>query len=458
MNELFPSPESSPPDAAPLAARMRPRTLDEFVGQEHILGKGKLLRKMIEADRLASLIFYGPAGCGKTALAMVIARTTKKAFCHLNAVTATVADVREVITMARDRLRREGRQTILFLDEIAHFNKLQQDALMPDVEEGVIVLIGATTHNPYFAVNSPLLSRAHIFEFTPLSDDDVARIVRQALEDRERGLGLSGVRVEQDALVHIVRASEGDGRRALNALECAVLVARERGGGERAVDLAAAEEAVQRKRVVYDRDEDSHYDTISAFIKSMRGSDPDAALYYLARMIVAGEDPRFIARRIVICASEDVGNADPQALLVADAAFRAVEVIGMPEARIILAQAVVYVATAPKSNASYLAVEKALGYVQKEKSQPVPRHLQDAHYPGAKKLGRGAGYRYPHDFPGHYVPQEYMPRKVSFYAPSDQGYERRIFFFLRHLERLAREYEKRPQAPSAGREKPPRQG
>ncbi len=458
MAELFDS--AVPPDTQnlPLAVRMRPRSLAEFVGQAHLLGEGKLLRKLIEADALPTLILYGPPGCGKTALVMLIARTTGKHFHHLNAVTATVADVREVIVLARRRKQHSGQGTILFLDEIAHFNKTQQDALLRDVEEGTIVLLGATTHNPYFYINSPLLSRGKVFELKPPAPEELVTILERALADSDRGLGAHRAVVEADALRFIARSCEGDVRRALNTLEIAVLTARSDQQGVRRIDAAAAAEALGGRQVLYDRDEEEHYDTISAFIKSMRGSDPDAALYWMAVMIAAGEDPRFIARRIVICAAEDVGNADPQALLVADAAFRAVEVIGWPEAKIVLSQAAIYVATSPKSNAAYRAIAEAESAVVKERRRPVPAHLRQAGYKGAESLGRGAGYLYPHDYPDHFVPQEYLPAPKKFYTPSDQGYEKKIAFFLNHLDRLRKDHEKRAEERNTPTKKRPAGG
>lgn len=427
----------------PLAVRMRPRNLSEFVGQQHILGENKPLRSMIENDRIPSLIFYGPSGCGKTALAVLIASLTKKYFHHLNAVTATVADVRSVIAMAEQRIKETGKKTILFLDEIAHFNKLQQDALMKDVEEGIIVLIGATTHNPYYYINTPLLSRSMVFQFNPLSDDDIKAILSRAISDSERGLGGMKISITEETLSYIAKISEGDARRALNILEAVVLSAGEK-GKEINITVDAVKDMVQQKSIVYDRDEDQHYDTISAFIKSMRGSDPDAALYWLAKMIVGGEDPRFIARRMIIFASEDIGNADPQALTIATSCFQAVDVVGMPEAKIILAQTSIYLATAPKSNSSYNAIESALDTVQKEKVMDIPEHLTKK---GQKK------YLYPHDYPGHYVPQQYLPLDKRFYFPSDAGYEKRVQFFMKHIERLKKEYEKRNKKGNTGEKK-----
>jgi len=427
--------EEHPPDDvpkhAPLALRMRPRTVGEFVGQEHFFGPGKLLRRMLRADRLTSVILYGPPGTGKTALAHVIVNTTRAAFEELNAAMSGVKEVRDVLTRARRRLAqrvRSGRRqrTVLFVDELHRFNRAQQDVLLPDVEKGVIILIGATTHNPFFAINSPLLSRSQIFEFKPLSQDQVKVILRRAAEDKEHGLGRHKTRLEGEALDFLAEICEGDARRALNALEVGVLSARPDADGTIVYDLAVAEESIQRKAVLYDRGEDEHYDTASAFIKSMRGSDPDAALYWMAKMLEGGEDPRFIARRMVICAAEDVGNAAPLALVLAMAAQQAVEFVGMPEAKIPLAQAVTYIATAPKSNAAYMAISKAIEDVQQGRTLPVPDHLKDASYRGAKRLGRGEGYQYAHNFDGHWVDQDYVPTDRIYYEPTDQGHERVI--------------------------------
>lgn len=399
----------------PLAYRMAPRSIDEYVGQEHIVGKGKLLRRAIEADRISSLILYGPPGTGKTALAKVIAAKTLSRFEWLNAATAGLDDLRKIIQSARNR-KAKGIRTILFLDEIHRFNKLQQDALLPDVEEGNIVLIAATVENPFFYVNSALLSRSQVFELKHLTIEDILKIMENALSDPERGLGKMNILTDEDALVHMARMSDGDGRKALSALEVAALTTQPDADGAIRITLQVAEESIQKKVIVYDKKGDQHYDTISAFIKSMRGSDPDAVAYYLAKMIYAGEDPRFIARRIVICASEDVGNADPMALVVATSALRAVEFVGMPEARIPLAQAAIYVALAPKSNASYRAIEAALEDVKTEETMEVPDHLKDSSYPGAKKLGHGEGYKYPHTYGGQ-VEQEYLPQKKKYYSP-----------------------------------------
>lgn len=399
----------------PLAYRMCPRTLDEYAGQEHILGKGKLLRRAVEADRITSLILYGPPGTGKTALARVIADGTKAHFEWLNAATAGLDDLRKIINTARTRKSR-GVRTILFLDEIHRFNKLQQDALLPDVEEGNITLIAATVENPFFYVNSALLSRSQIFELKPLSDDDILTILQNALKDKERGLGNLNIKIDEDALKHIAKTSDGDARKALSSLEIAAITTSPDKDSIIHITLLTAEESIQKKVVVYDKKGDQHYDTISAFIKSMRGSDPDAAIYYLAKMLYAGEDPRFIVRRIVICASEDVGEADPMALVIATSALKAVEFVGMPEARIPLAQATIYVSKAPKSNACYRAIEAAMEDIGREQTMEVPDHLKGANYPGAKKLGHGEGYKYPHDY-GGYVEQEYLPKKKKYYNP-----------------------------------------
>jgi putative ATPase len=400
---------------APLAYRMCPRTLDEYVGQRHIIGQGKLLRRAIEADRITSLILYGPPGTGKTALAKIIAMRTKVEFEWLNAATVGLEELRKVIQHAKKR-KAEGIRTIVFLDEIHRFNKLQQDALLPDVEEGNITLIAATVENPFFYVNSTLLSRSQVFQLKPLAKEELLEIMKRAIEDKEHGLGNLAIVADEEALHHIAEMSDGDARKALSALEIAALTTTADINGQIKITLEIAEESIQKKHIIYDKKGDQHYDTISAFIKSMRGSDPDAAIYYLAKMIYAGEDPRFIARRIVICASEDVGNADPMALVIATSALRAVEFIGMPEARIPLAQATIYVAKAPKSNASYKAIEAAMEDVEKEQTMEVPDHLKDSHYPGAKKLGHGKGYKYPHNY-GGYVEQDYLPKKKKYYKP-----------------------------------------
>jgi putative ATPase len=432
-------PEEAGP-SAPLAARMRPRALEEFVGQEHLLHPGAALRTMIERDTLQSMILFGPAGTGKSSLALLIAHRTKAQFETFSAVTSGVADVRRVIKIATQRRKAEGRRSILFVDEIHRFNKAQQDAFLPHVEDGTIILIGSTTENPFFSVTSPLLSRCRLFTFEPLTPEHVGAIVRRALEDRERGLGALGVEMRPEALDHLLNISGGDARAALNGLETAVEVAREGGGKPLVIEVGHVEEAVQRRLLAYDKAGDMHYDVASAFIKSMRGSDPDAALHWLARMIKAGEDPRFIARRIIIQAAEDVGNADPMALLVATAAAHAVEYVGLPEAQIPLAQATIYVATAPKSNASYLGIARAMEDIEQRIPPPVPRHLRGTGYGGAARLGSGEGYLYPHEYPGHFIPQEYLPpdfKSQNYYEPSDQGLEREIAERLRRWrERL----------------------
>jgi putative ATPase len=414
---------------------MRPRDLSEYVGQQHLLGPGKLLRRAIEADRLTSLILYGPPGCGKTALAFLVAARTKAHAERVNAVAAGIEELRRVIEGARFR-RSQGNRTLLFIDEIHRFNKAQQDVLIPETEDGTLLLIGATTHNPFFSLVSPLLSRSLVAELKPLSKEDLNVLLKRALADPERGLGGKGVEITDEALEFLTTVADGDARRALNGLEVASATTPADGSGQIRITLAQAQESVQKKAVVYDRGGDAHYDTISAYIKSMRGSDPDAGLYWLAKMLYAGEDPRFIARRLVICSSEDVGNADPQALLVATAAAQAVEFLGMPECRIPLAQATVYVALAPKSNASYLGLENATREVESSRTQEVPTHLKDAHYPGAKKLGHGEGYKYAHSYPGHHVEQEYLPEKKRYFEPNDQGFEREL---KERLSRLRKE-------------------
>ena len=404
---------------------MRPRNLDEFAGQTHILAPGQLLRRAIEADRIQSLIFFGPPGTGKTSLAQVIARQTKSKFERLSGAESNVADMRHVLSAAVNRLENTGKPTILFIDEIHRFNKAQQDVLLPDVESGVVRLIGATTHNPFFFVNSPLVSRSQIFELRPLTGDELLLLLQRALADSERGLGYMKIRAEENALRHLAKIADGDARKTLNALEIAALTTAPDKKGVVHIDLAAAEQSIQKKAVVYD-DEDAHYDTISAFIKSMRGSDPDAALYWLAKMIHAGEDPRFIARRIVICAAEDVGLADPMALVLANAALQVAEFVGWPEARIPLAEATVYIATANKSNSAYLAIDAALKDVRSGRTLPVPVHLRDANYKGAERLGHGKGYEYAHDHPGHFVAQDYLGADKRYYEPTEQGVEKKI--------------------------------
>ena len=421
---------------APLAARMRPTTLEEFVGQEHIVGKGKLLYRAIKSDRLSSVVFYGPPGTGKTTLAKIIANTTKSKFRQINATTAGIKDIKEPVENAKADLGMYGTKTILFIDEIHRFNKSQQDALLPHVEDGTLVLIGATTENPYFEVNKALVSRSIVFELHQLEDKDIKKLLQRALTDVEKGMGAYHAEMDEDAMNFLANTANGDARTALNALELAVLTT-DPVDGKIHITLEVAEECIQKRALNYDKDGDNHYDTISAFIKSMRGSDPDAALYYLAKMIYAGEDPKFIARRVVICASEDVGNADPHALQVAVAAMEAVNFIGMPEGRIPLAQAVSYVACAPKSNAAYLGIDKALSDVRNIRIKTVPPHLKDAHYSGSKELGHGIGYKYAHDYPNHYVEQQYLPDELVgtvYYAPTENGVERRIKEYLRRLK------------------------
>ena len=426
---------------SPLDSRLRPVSLDEVVGQQHIIGKDKLLYRAIKADKLQSVIFYGPPGTGKTTLAKVIAKTTSAEFMQINATSAGKKDMEEVVNKAKEIQGMYGRRTILFIDEIHRFNKGQQDYLLPFVEDGTITLIGATTENPYFEVNGALLSRSIIFELKPLAAEDIKTLLRRAISDRERGLGAYQAEIDEEALDFLADVSNGDARSALNAIELGVLTTERREDGKIHIDIRVAQECIQKRVVKYDKNGDRHYDTISAFIKSMRGSDPDAAVYYLAKMLYAGEDIRFIARRIMICASEDVGNADPMALTVAVSAAQAVERLGMPEARIVLSQAVTYVASAPKSNAAYLAVDRALETVRTTKTAPVPAYLCDSHYKGAQKLGRGIGYKYAHDYPNHYVQQQYLPdayRDMKFYEPTEMGYEKEI---KEHLQRLKQQEE-----------------
>lgn len=433
-----------PPASAPLAARMRPTTLEEFAGQEHILGPGKLLRRAIEADRISSILLFGPPGVGKTSLAQVIALSTQSTFERLNGVESNVADIRRVVASATNRLRVSGQKTILFVDEIHRFNKAQQDVLLPDVESGTIRLIGATTHNPFFYVNSPLVSRSQIFELEPISEESLCALMRRALADKEKGLGGMNIQADEEALRHLAVTSDGDARKCLNALELGALTTPPGGDGVIHLDLAAAEESIQRKAVVYDGDGDQHYDTISAFIKSMRGSDPDAAVYWLAKMLYAGEDIRFIARRLVICASEDVGLADPTALTVAIAAQQAVEFIGMPEARIPLAHAAIHIATAPKSNRAYMAINAAMADVKNGATLAVPKHLRDAHYKGSASLGHGEGYKYAHDYEGGYVPQSYLPEGKVYYEPGTNGAERRVKERLEYWRALHEQEQAKP--------------
>lgn len=413
---------------SPLAARLRPTTLEEVVGQKHIIGEDKLLYRAIKADKINSIIFYGPPGTGKTTLAKVIANTTKSDFKQINATISGKKDMEEVIKIAKDSLGMYQRKTILFIDEIHRFNKSQQDYLLPFVEDGTIVLIGATTENPYFEVNGALLSRSSIFELKPLEKDDIKELLIRAVYDKEKGMGAYEAKIDEDALDFLADVSGGDARQALNAIEIGIMTTERREDGWIQITLEVASECIQKKVLRYDKSGDNHYDTISAFIKSMRGSDPDAALYYLAKMLSAGESVTFISRRIMICASEDVGNADPQALMLAVSASQAVERIGMPEAQIILAQAVSYVATAPKSNAS-LGIFDAMRSVRETGNCPIPTHLQDAHYKGAAKLGHGIGYEYPHDYPNNYTKQQYLPYELNgkeFYSPSGNGYEKKI--------------------------------
>ena len=419
--------------ARPLAARMRPRTLDEFVGQEHFLGEGKLLRRMLLADRLNSLIFYGPPGCGKTALAHVIANHTKSRFKPLNAVSAGIKDVRELLAEAKAHLEDAGERTILFIDEIHRFNRSQQDVLLPDVEDGVIILIGATTQNPFFAINTPLLSRSQIFTFEALTREHTKRVIERALKDTDRGLGDLNVQMTDEAMAFLCEICDGDARRALTAIDIGV---KSSSGSPIVFDLALAQDSIQRKVMDFDPTGDSHYDLASAFIKSMRGSDPNAAVYWLARMFEGGEDPRFVARRLVIFASEDVGNADPRALTVATAAWDAVERVGLPECQLNLSQAVCYLATAPKSNACTIAIGKASKDVKEGRTLPVPKHLKDSHYRGAKEqFGHGVGYQYSHNFEGGWVDQEYIPTDVEYYVPTDRGDEAAIKARMEELKK-----------------------
>lgn len=429
--------DSTMKEESPLASRLRPTTLDEVVGQKHIIGKDKLLYRAIKADKLGSIIFYGPPGTGKTTLAKVIANTTSARFKQLNATVAGKKDMEEVVKEAKDALGMYGQKTILFVDEIHRFNKSQQDYLLPFVEDGTLLLIGATTENPYFEVNGALISRSRIFELKPLEKEDVKELLKRAVSDREKGMGSYGAEATEEALDFLADIAGGDARAALNAIELGILTTERSDDGIIHIDLETAQECIQKRAVRYDKGGDNHYDTISAFIKSMRGSDPDAAVYYLARMLYAGEDIKFIARRIMISAAEDVGNADPQALMVAVSAAQAVERIGLPEANLILAQAVTYVASAPKSNASCMAITGAEQAVKQFSMAQVPVHLQDKHYGGAEKLGHGLGYKYAHDYPNHYVEQQYLPDEVknmSFYHPTENGYERKIGEWLRFLK------------------------
>ncbi len=424
--------------AAPLAARMRPRTLVEFVGQRHFLAPGKLLARMLAADRLSSLIFYGPPGVGKTSLAAVIAQHTRARFRYLSAPAATVKDIRDILAEARDRLATGAGRTVLFIDEIHRFNRAQQDVLLDDVEKGVVVLIGATTENPYFSVNGPLISRSTVFRFEPLSPEEIVQLLEWALRDSDRGLGSLDVRVEEKALRFLAEIADGDGRKALTALEVAVRSqAADAADGPIRFDLEVARESIQEKAIAYDHSGDTHYDLASAFQKSMRGSDPDATIYWLARMLAGGEDVRFVARRIAVCAAEDVGNADPMATVLASAAVQICEFVGLPEAQLPLAQAAIYIACAPKSNAGAAAIWKAMSDVRTEPTRPVPPHLKDSHYAAAKKAGIGAEYQYPHDAPDGFVVQEYLPGSPKrYYEPKNAGYEKTIGQYLQELRRL----------------------
>ena len=427
---------------APLAARMRPRTLEEVVGQEHIIGKDKLLYRAIKADKISSIIFYGPPGTGKTTLAKVIANTTSAEFTQINATVAGKKDMEEVVSKAKDLQGMYGKRTILFIDEIHRFNKGQQDYLLPFVEDGTLTLIGATTENPYFEVNGALLSRSIIFELKPIPREAIRELLKTAVYDEDRGMGSYRAEIEEDALEFLADISGGDARHALNAIELGIMTTNRSEDGRIHITLEVAQECIQKRAVRYDKSGDNHYDTISAFIKSMRGSDPDAAVYYLARMLYAGEDVAFIARRIMICAAEDVGNADPNALVVAVNASLAVERIGMPEAQIILSQAATYVACAPKSNASCQAVFSAMREVEQSGNLPIPPHLQDAHYKGAAKLGHGTGYKYAHDYPNHYVEQQYLPYELNgkeFYNPDGNGYEVKIKEHMKRIRDEAKE-------------------
>ena len=431
MDDFFENPATAPAEDAPLATRMRPRTLEEYEGQLHILGPGKLLRRAIEADRISSLILYGPPGTGKTTLAQVVAGATRSRFEALSGVEGNVAEIRRVLAQAAQR-RASGVRTILFIDEIHRFNKAQQDVLLPEVENGTVRLVGATTQNPFFSINSALVSRSQVFELKPLSEQELLRLIGRALADAERGLGKMRVELDAEAGVFLARLADGDARKCLNALEIAALTTLADGDGVVRIGLAAAQESIQRKAVVYDGTGDAHYDTISAFIKSVRGSDPDAAVYWLAKMLHAGEEVRFIARRLVICASEDIGLADSNGLVVAQAAVQAVEFVGLPEAELILAHATLYLATAPKSNSATVAIGKAAREVREGRTLAVPEHLRDGHYKGAERLGHGKGYLYSHDFEGSYVPQAYLPEGRRYFEPTENGMEKRIKERLEH--------------------------
>ncbi|KNF09905.1 hypothetical protein CLPU_1c00700 [Gottschalkia purinilytica] len=432
------SAERSLEKSSPLADRIRPTSLEEYIGQSHIIGKDKLLYRAIKADKISSIILYGPPGTGKTTLAKVIANTTKLHFDQLNAVTSGIKEIREVVDRAKERIGMYNQKTILFVDEIHRFNKSQQDALLPYVENGTIILIGATTENPYFEVNKALISRSMIFKLEALSDKEIEIAILRALKDKDKGLGEFNIEMERDALEHLINISNGDARIALNGLELGVLTTLPDENGVIKITLDIIQECVQQRAIKYEKNGDEHYDTISAFIKSMRGSDPDATLYWLAKMIYAGEDPKYIARRIIICASEDVGNADPQALNVAVSAFEAVNIIGMPEGRIPLAQAAVYIACAPKSNSSYIGIDKALEDVKNKKMGSVPLHLRGSNYCGASNLGNGKGYLYPHNYKGGYIEQQYLPDNIvgtTYYDPTENGYEKIIKEYLNKLNK-----------------------
>lgn len=428
--------------SAPLAERMRPQNLSEFVGQEHIVSKGKLLYRLIEADRLGSIILYGPPGSGKTTLARIVANTTRSEFVQINAVTSGVADIKAIIKKASENLGMYGKKTIVFIDEIHRFNKSQQDALLPSVENGTIIMIGATTENPFFEINAALISRSTLFELRKLTARDVKKIIENTLKDKAKGLGAYDITVTEEAMNHWANVSNGDSRTALNALELAFLTTPKDENGQILIDLATAEECIQKRAISYDKSDSGHYDTISAFIKSLRGSDPDAALYYMSKMLYCGEDPKFIARRMVIFASEDISNADPHALEIAVNVFKAVEVIGLPECRINLAQAVTYLACAPKSNASYTALARAMNDIKKYPTADIPLHLRNAVYEGQKADGTGVGYLYPHDYPEHIVKQQYMPdgfEKRRYYDPTEQGYEKKLKEYLEHVKKVYNE-------------------
>jgi len=426
---LFENRKESSPKTAPLAITVRPASLNDFIGQENIIGEGKLLRRLIVSDQVASLIFYGPSGCGKTTLANIICNITKSNCKRINATSSNTAELRQIIDESQKIFSMNGKKTVLLIDEIHRFNRMQQDVLMPFIESGNPILIGTTTLNPFFYINSALLSRSHVFEFRSLKNEDIFKILKRAAQNEI----FNKTTIEEQALVFLSEICDGDARKALNALEVGILSTQPDNNGYINITLDIAKESIQKKMVSYDKDQDGHYDTISAFIKSMRGSDPDATLYWLAKMLYAGEDIRFITRRIVICASEDVGNADPQAVIVATSCMQAAEMVGMPEARIILAQAAVYVACAPKSNAAYLGIEKAIDDVKNSRIQEVPDHLKDASYKSASKLGRGENYKYAHDYKRHYVKQEYMPVHKKYYVPTNIGYEEKIKKWLQGL-------------------------